>query len=162
MVDFSQLFHTGFVVPDVCAAMDEIGQQLGVTWAEVTEIDMTLATESGVIEPRMVFTYSREGPVHIELLQAVAGTPWTVATATPPIGRQAAHHVGLFSDDVAGESARLAASGAPRVVTYASSSEEARGFAYHRLACGLLVEIVDRARKPDFERWFAGGAFVPA
>ena len=34
MIDYQRLFHVGVRVPDLGAAMDEIGHSMGVTWAE--------------------------------------------------------------------------------------------------------------------------------
>ena len=36
MIDYQRLFHVGVRVPDLGAAMDEIGHSMGVTWAERT------------------------------------------------------------------------------------------------------------------------------
>ena len=33
MIDYQQIYHTGIRVPDLAAAMDEMGESLGVTWA---------------------------------------------------------------------------------------------------------------------------------
>ena len=162
MLDPANVFHTGFVVPDVDTAMDELGKAFDLDWAPVQHLTMRLRGPDGTFDADMTFTYSTQGPSHLELLAAVEGTPWNQGHAPHPVGLQAAHHVGVWSDDVVAESAALEASGAPLVVTYEHSGEGARGFAYHRLPSGLLVELVDVARKPDFDRWFAGGDFVTA
>jgi hypothetical protein len=156
----SDAFHTGFVVDDIRQGMEEFAAVLDLSWAPLTEITMRLRTPDGPIEPDMAFTYSVQGPHHIELLQAVPGTPWTVGSADGPVPRRAAHHIGIWSDDVAGDSARMEAAGAALVVTYDTDDGAVAGFAYHRLPSGQLVEFVDRRRQPAFERWFAGGSFV--
>ena len=33
MIDYQRIYHTGIRVPDLRAAMDELGPALGVTWA---------------------------------------------------------------------------------------------------------------------------------
>lgn len=161
MLNPADVFHTGFVVPDVESAMAELDATFDLTWAPVTRITMALRGPDGPFEAAMTFTYSVEEP-HLELLAAVEGTPWNQGQAPAPVGLQAAHHVGVWSDDVAGDSEALIAAGAPRLVTYDHKGDGALGFAYHRLPSGLLVELVDRARTADFQRWFAGGSFVPA
>lgn len=162
VLDPTDVFHTGFVVPDVEAAMAELAAVFDLTWAPVTRVTMTLRGADGPFDAAMTFTYSVQGPPHLELLAPVPGTPWNQADAPAPVGAQAAHHVGVWSDDLPGDSAAMEAAGAPRIVTYEHSGEGARGFAYHRLPSGLLVELVDRSRKPDFDRWFAGGSFTTA
>lgn len=162
MLDPSAVFHTGFVVADLERGMEEFAAVFDLTWAPVTRIEMNLRTPAGPIRPAMGFTYSVQGPHHIELLQEVAGTPWVVASADEPAPLRSAHHVGVWCDDVPGESARLSAAGAELVVTYDTSDGRVAGFAYHRLPSGQLVELVDASRRPDFDRWFAGGSFVAA
>lgn len=162
MLDPTDVFHTGFVVPDVDAAMEELGAVFGLSWAPVVRITMRLRGPDGPFDAAMTFTYSVQGPPHLELLGAVEGTPWNQSRGPEPVGLQAAHHVGVWSDDVAADSEAMTAAGAPLVVTYDHSGEGARGFAYHRLPSGLLVEVVDRSRAPDFQRWFEGGSFVTA
>lgn len=161
MLDPTDITHTGFVVDDVETSMAEMADVFDLSWAPLTHLDMRLRFADGVREVAMTFTYSVEVP-HLELLASVPGTPWVRGEAPAPVGLQAAHHIGLWSDDVAGDSADLEAQGAPRLVTYDHAGEGALGFAYHRMPSGLLVELVDRAREPDFERWYAGGSFVPA
>lgn len=161
VLDPTDVFHTGYVVADVEEAMAQLGRVFDLHWAPLTRITMNLRGPDGPIEPDMTFTYSVEEP-HLELLAPVEGTPWAQAEAPAPVGMQAAHHIGVWSSDVAGDSAALVAAGAPLIVTYDHAGEGALGFAYHRLPSGLLVELVDRAREPDFARWYAGGSFAPA
>ncbi len=120
---------------------------------------LDLRGPDGPFKADMVFTYSLESP-HIELLAAVEGTVWGPAQGPPGVGLQAAHHMGVWSDDVPGDSAALAAAGSPLLVTFDHEGEGAFGFAYHRMPSGLLVELVDRERMADFTRWFAGGSFI--
>lgn len=162
VLDPTDVFHTGFVVADVEAAMEELGRVFDLTWAPIHRASMRLRGADGPFDADMTFTYSIQGPPHLELLAAVEGTPWRQGSAPTPVGLQAAHHVGVWSDDVVADSEALEAAGAPRIVTYDHSGDGARGFAYHRLPSGLLVEIVDRSRKPDFDRWFAGESFTTA
>ena len=51
------------------------------------------------------FTYSAEGPQHIELLEGEPGSIWD-GRVTPGL-----HHIGVWSDDVAGETSRLVKEG---------------------------------------------------
>lgn len=158
MLQLGDVFHTGFVVDDIDAAMRELADVFGVTWTPLEERDMALRGPDGPMPITLRFTYTREGPHRLELLEAVAGTLWR----SPPAGvggPMAAHHVGVWCDDVPGVSRQLEDGGSPRLATYDSDRDDARGFAYHRLPGGTLVELVDSSRKPGFERWFAGGPF---
>lgn len=161
MLDPTDVSHTGFVVDDVEATMEELGGVMDLSWAPLTRLTMNLRFADGPRVVDMTFTYSVQEP-HLELLASVPDTPWVQSQGAAPIGLQAAHHIGMWSDDVAADSRDLETRGAPRLVTYEHDGEGAHGFAYHRMPSGLLVELVDRARVPDFERWYAGGSFVPA
>jgi hypothetical protein len=162
MLDARDVFHTGFVVADLERGMAEFAAAFDVTWAPIARIEMNLRTPQGPIRPAMAFTYSVQGPPHLELLQEVPGTPWVVGTGPDPLPVRSAHHVGVWCDDVPGTSARLSAAGAELLVTYDTEDGSVVGFAYHRLPSGQVVEIVDASRKAQFERWFAGGSFVAA
>lgn len=149
-------YHFGMVVEDIEQGLAQVGAALGLSWTELTEREMTLRTAEGTIRPRLRFAYSTTGTPHIELLEAVTGTPWEAG------GPGGWHHAGYWSEDLAADSARLAEQGAPRVVTYDSDREGPVGFAYHRLPTGQLVELVDASRREGFEAWFAGGEFADA
>ena len=105
--DYQQaLFHVGVRVPDLEAAMAELAADLGLTWAQVVERDQALWTkERGQHTVRLRFTYSCEGPQHVELLQGETGSMWDGADA-PGV-----HHQGVWVDDVAAEVERRVDSG---------------------------------------------------
>ena len=96
--DYQQaLFHVGVRVPDLEAAMAELTAGLGFTWAQVVERDQALWTpERGQHTVRLRFTYSCEGPQHVELLQGETGSMWDGGDA-PGV-----HHQGVWVDDVGG------------------------------------------------------------
>jgi hypothetical protein len=136
------LFHTGIVVDDLTAAKEEFGSLLGITWIEGGgEVPMLL--DDGPRLVRMAYAYSSVGPHHLELLQSVEGTVWTV-----PNGGHA-HHVGYWSDDVAETSASLSARGLPRVVNIGTFEEdEFPAGVYHQADNGLYLEVLSRSLRP--------------
>jgi hypothetical protein len=105
--DYQQaLFHVGVRVPDLEAGMAALTAGLGLTWAQVVERDQALWTpERGQHTVRLRFTYSCEGPQHVELLQGEAGSMWDAADA-PGV-----HHQGVWVDDVGAEVERFVATG---------------------------------------------------
>ncbi len=158
MMRADSAFHTGFVVTDVEAARDQLSKHLDVSWTPIEARQMPLRGPNGPMTVDLQFTYTTTGPHHLELLGSVPGTVWQ-APDLSDLSTTAAHHVGLWCADLAEESRRLVADGAPLLVTYDSGHDEAVGFAYHRLPSGLLLELVDVSRRPGFERWFEGGPF---
>jgi hypothetical protein len=156
MLEPSDLYHMGFVVPDLEAGMDEMGRAAGLRWASMQDTTLPLVGPDGPFDLHIRFTYSIDFP-HIELIESIPGSLWEGAPG------HAAHHLGYWTDDVAAASKRLETElGAPRLVTYATASGEPKGFAYHRLPSGMLIEVVDRARAAQFAEWFAGGEWAPA
>jgi hypothetical protein len=107
----------------------------------------------GVGESRIPlrFTYSAQGPQHIELLEGAPGSIWD--------GREAPglHHVGVWSDDVGGQTRALEARGWTVLMAQASPERNYGAFTYVQPPSGLIVELVWSAIEPMFARWFAGG-----
>ena len=106
LIDFQRLFHTGIRVTDLDKAMDEFGPSLGVAWAQPREGEQPVWTpETGLRSVPLRFTYSDEGPQHLELLEGAPGSIWD-ADGTPGV-----HHVGVWVDDVVAETEGLLRAG---------------------------------------------------
>lgn len=153
MIDYQDLFHVGIRVPDLEAAMDELGTSMGVTWAEPREnpAQSLWSPADGVQEIHLKFTYSAEGPQHIELLEGPPDTFWDGRGCT------GAHHVGLWTDDVGGETDALVAKG---WTLLGAQQDPAQGmgygvFTYLQPPTGLIVELVDRAVSDFFTQWWS-------
>lgn len=157
MIDYQRLFHVGIRVPDLEAAMDELGSGLGVTWAERREnpAQTLWSPEHGLQQLHLKYVYSAEGPQHIELLEGPAGSFWD--------GRQdsGAHHVGVWADSVTAETEALVAAGWKLVGAQRDPSDGGGYgvFSYVRPPSGLIVELVDSAVLPHFEQWW-GAALI--
>ncbi len=156
MVDYQNLFHVGIRVPDIADAMDELGNSMGVTWAAVREnpAQTLWSPENGLQEIHLKFVYSAEGPQHIELLEGPPDTFWDGRGCT------GAHHVGVWSNDVASDTDGLIASGWTLVGAQVDPAEH-NGygmFTYLQPPTGLIVELVDSSVRPHFEQWWAGTA----
>jgi hypothetical protein len=145
------VFHVGMVVADIDAAMRDLGTVLGVTWAPLQERDQVVRTGGGEVKTEHIrFTYSADEGMRLELIESREQAVWQPAAAG------LIHHVGAYADDLVVESQRLIADGA--VLEFAGGSREApAGFAYHVVPGGLRVELVDGARKEQFQRWWSGG-----
>ena len=83
MIGYQDLFHVGIRVPDLDEAMTEHGDALDVTWAEVRETEQQVWTpDGGLQQVPLRFTYSAEGPQHIELLEGALALTARRAIAT--------------------------------------------------------------------------------
>jgi catechol 2,3-dioxygenase-like lactoylglutathione lyase family enzyme len=151
-VDYGRCYHQGIRVPNLEAAMADMGDALGVTWCEPQQSEQQVWLP-GVGESRIPlrFTYSAQGPQHIELLEGAPGSIWD--------GREAPglHHVGVWSDDVGEQTRALEARGWTVLMAQASPERNYGAFTYVQPPSGLIVELVWSAIEPMFARWFAGG-----
>lgn len=161
MLSVADIYHTGFVVADLEAAMAELTTVFGVSWTAVEDREMPVLTSAGPLVAQLRFVYSQGGTPRLELLEPVAGTVWEQPVAAAA-GFGAAHHVGVWADDLVARSEELEAAGFPRVLTYDDGSCRAVRFAYHQLPSGALVELVDATRRPELEAWFEGAPYPAA
>jgi hypothetical protein len=146
MLGTLDVFHVGLVVADIRAAMDEIGANLAIGWAPVQQRTQKVRTASGETraEP-IIFTYSSDGPPHIELIQPEARSVWAI---TPP---GCLHHIGAYADDI-----RMPPGTGLSLEFGGGHGEVPVGFAYYSSPYGVRVELVDESRRAQFTDWFAG------
>jgi catechol 2,3-dioxygenase-like lactoylglutathione lyase family enzyme len=151
-VDYSRCYHQGVRVPDLRVAMDELGRSLGITWCEPQQREQAVwLPDVGATTIPLKFTYSAEGPQHVELLEGAPGSVWD--------GREqpGLHHVGVWSDDVRADTEAMLAAGWTLRLAQTSPDDGYGVFTYVQPPSGLLVEFVSSAVAPMFDRWFAGG-----
>lgn len=134
-------YHTGIVVPDMAAAAERLTAAAGYHWTKPVEALMPVTTAGGDYEVPIKFVYSIEAP-HLEVVQEVPGTLWTAQ----PGG--AAHHLGYWVDDITAAAAALKSAGYQLEARPAGA--ELTTFAYFLDPAGVRIEIVDRARFPDW------------
>lgn len=143
----ARVYHVGFVVPALDAAMTKLGEALGIVFTEPMNLPFTkLQTPDGERDVALRFAYSTR-PVHIELIAAAPGTLWDFAT------QERGHHVGVWADDVESEATRLESLGMPRV-WWASDLEGRPAFSYHETPFGFYIELVGAAAKAFYPDWF--------
>lgn len=153
MIDYQRLYHTGIRVPDLDAAMSEMGPMLGVTWAAVRETDAqsVWTPDRGQHAVPLRYVYSCEGPQHVELLEGVPGSVW-YGGDEPGV-----HHVGIWVDDVGAET-RACVDAGWTVAAAQSSPEDGYGvFTYVVPPSGPIIELVAAALEPSFETWWSAG-----
>jgi len=152
MITYQNCYHEGVRVPDLDAAMEELGASLGLTWCEPQQREQPVwLAGSGETTIPLRFTYSTEGPRHVELLEGAPDSIWD--------GRDAPglHHIGLWSDDVRADTEALIAQGWTVLLGQRPPEDGYGAFTYVQPPSGLIVEFVTTAVRPMFERWFAGG-----
>lgn len=141
VVNHADLFHTGIVVDDLDSAKEELGAMLGATWRE-GGAEVRLTDVTGVRTVATAYALSTSGPHHIELVQSIPDTLWSV------VAPGHAHHLGYWVDDVASAAAELERAGAAQVASIAVNDGRPPMCTYHRSGSGLFLEIVDRRMRP--------------
>ncbi|WP_416967988.1 VOC family protein [Streptomyces sp. 4F14] len=131
-------FHTGIVVPDIEAWKTRLTDTAGHRWTRTLTGEVRVRLADGDHDLALTYAYSLDAP-HLELVQEIPGTPW----------RAGAHHIAYLVDDLLAASKSLEAAGFPREACALVEGQPAI-FAYHLNPAGVRIEIVDRARMPDF------------
>ncbi|MEQ8716333.1 MAG: VOC family protein [Acidimicrobiales bacterium] len=155
MFQMTEPFHVGVIVADLEAAMAHYSRATGLTWHSIQERDVTLRVGDDLVDTHVIFDYSVEGPVQLELIQGLPGTPWDAAV------HGGLDHSGHWSDDLAGDTAAVLSRGWEFL--YSGTDDGAMaGFCFFMTPTGQRVELLDTSMRPMFERWFAGGDFDEA
>lgn len=152
MIELSSCYHHGILVADLDAAMEELGVTMGASWCTPVEAPQQVwMPDRGEVTLPLRFTYSAQGPVHLELVQGAPGTIWD-GVAHPGL-----HHMGMWCDDVASSTRALLDVGWHVVLAQAPPERGYGVFTYVRPPSGLVVELVSTVVRPAFERWWGGG-----
>jgi len=140
--DGDGVFQVAIIVDELEPAMEELHRSLGLDWGAAREGQL------GDAGYRLAF--SRQGPPHIELIEAPPGGPWQRS----PDGRMRIDHLQWWSDDLDADTRRLESEGAS--VDY-DGVAHGHGFRYFRLASGLRIELIedrDGAKRANYRaRW---------
>lgn len=144
-------YHTGIIVPDLEEAMARLSALAGYRWITPVSYTLPFRTASGTRELTSTFVYSLQAP-HLELVQEVPATPWAAVPGN------AVHHLGYWTDDLAGTAQWLEDNGFTFEATADTAPPGLALFAYYVDAAGTRVEIVDRALFPDFPAFLRSAA----
>lgn len=149
MKAFEKLYHHGIIVDDIDAAMTDLGKGLGVDWAPVRQFDpiRVWLPETGWSEAHLEVTYSRQGPIHVELIQARPGGAYDALRAV------SAAHVGAWSDDVGADVEALLAEGWRLIAAGASPKHRYGQMAYLAREGRPVLELVGEPVRPMIEAW---------
>jgi hypothetical protein len=135
------LYHVGVVVPDVRAAMEQYTAALGFSWSAIGDTTLDVVVDGRPRQARIAATYSQEGPPYLELVEERSGGVW----AAEALGL---HHVGLWTEDLAGSIRTLEAAGFPGRVRHDPQVPGEALFSYHSAGPGLWWELVSTAFRP--------------
>jgi hypothetical protein len=141
-------FHFGIVTDDLGVSMRHLSQSLGFTWTEPSSGGMLFHDVDGRPQPQPLSCISREGPIHLDLIQGAPGSIW--AAQGPRL-----HHFAYWTDDLVGDIDRLAADGWRLELTKPDVTGSPTQFAYLVRADGFRVELIDVAGKEAYAQRLA-------
>jgi hypothetical protein len=136
-------FHIGITTDDLGASMRDLAHALGVTWTEPSAGEGLFHTVDGVPQPRPTSCVSREGPIHLDLIEGKPGTIWQTTGAR-------LHHFAYWTDDLAGDVTRLEAGGWRLEMTMPAEDGSPTLFAYLVRSDGFRLELIDSAGRADY------------
>jgi hypothetical protein len=142
-------FHVGIVVDDLEGTLAQLSDLFGYQWCEQIAAPTPVALPAGDTVVDFRFAYSMNAP-RLEIIQSIPGTLWT------PVAGSGLHHVGYWSDDVAGDAAALEARGIPREAA-GTRPDGTVSWAYHRAESGPRIELVTSDLRPLLEQYWATG-----
>lgn len=150
MIRHEDIHHIAFVAPDLRRGMDEVGEVYGVEWTTPRHMELRVRDHRGVRALSLSVVYSRQGPLFLEVLQAVPDSVW----AAQPGSRL--HHVGVHVDDVEAEIERLEGLGQALEAAGVGPDGRTGGWAYLQGPLALRVEIMDIRGREATARWASG------
>lgn len=136
-------FHIGITTDDIGASMHELAGALGVSWTTPTATPGLFHTVDGVPQPRPKSCISREGSIHIDLIEGKPGTVWE---STGP----RLHHFAFWTDDLEGDVACLEKQGWLLEMTRPDADGRPTLFAYLIRDDGFRIELIDAINRADY------------
>jgi catechol 2,3-dioxygenase-like lactoylglutathione lyase family enzyme len=148
------IYHVGLVVPQLEAAIEQYSKALGVTfrppvsrtYGKVDQHATDGHVYNGPFEGR--FTYSVEGPPHIELMEASGEGIWAAT------GEQRFHHFGMWSDNPQAQAQKMERIGF-RWEAKLYSDDGSIPIVFVRKD-DIRIELLSENRKPNFRAWVEG------
>ena len=147
--DVGAIYHVGYVVENLNDAMVQFSEAIGVRFVDHFVTATYRDAGNSIVTVELHTSFSLDGPTHLELIEAMPGSIWEIGSG-PGL-----HHIGLWTDDVPAEAARLARAGLTAVASSVDPDDEASPgyFSYHRNPQGSLVEIVDIGMQQGMRDW---------
>jgi hypothetical protein len=141
-------FHIGIVTGDLGASMKLLSAALGVTWTAPGSGGAVFTGTDGSPQPQPVSCISREGPVHMDLIQGEPGSLWAA-----PDGRPRVHHFAYWTGDLEGDIGRLSKDGWQLELTLPDDDNgRPTVFAYLIRDDGFRLELIDEAGRDTYAR----------
>jgi catechol 2,3-dioxygenase-like lactoylglutathione lyase family enzyme len=152
--DVSAIYHVGYVVENLNDAMGQFSEAIGARFVDHFVTTRYRDASNSIVTVELHTSFSLDGPTHIELIEAKPGSIWDIGSG-PGL-----HHIGLWTDDVPAEAARLVRAGLTAVASSMDPDDESSPgyFSYHRNPQGNMIELVDINKQQGMRDWIGASA----
>jgi hypothetical protein len=154
-VDLTEFWHVGMRVINLEAAREELSASFGLSWTVPIKVPMNVWTpQQGYNDLELEVCFSREGPIHLELMQGSPGSYYETNASNAGL-----HHLGIWVEDVTESAHELVHRGWAVELAGKSPADGYGSFAFIRSAGGAVVEPQSyrNGAKERMARWFATG-----
>jgi catechol 2,3-dioxygenase-like lactoylglutathione lyase family enzyme len=147
------LNHVAMLVEDLTEGIKRYSEILGVRFRPPNIARFAAVEENGVSAPAdLLMTYSMEGPVYVELMQAMGTGVWSSAHGF------GLHHIGGYVSDLPQHMRRVELAGLkPEASVYTPGGELLLSYLRPEGLMGTRYELLSEKLKPGWTRWVAGG-----
>ena len=150
MIRYEDIHHIAFVTADLQRGMEEVGEVYGVEWTTPRHLELPVRDSRGDRTLNLSVVYSQQGPLFLEVLQAVPDSVWALTPGSH------LHHIGVHVDDVEAEIERLEGLGQAIEAAGIGPGGRLNGWAYLQSEQALRVEIMDISGREGTARWARG------
>jgi catechol 2,3-dioxygenase-like lactoylglutathione lyase family enzyme len=143
-------FHVGILVPDLDAAMARFSEVLGLEFVEPANLHTEVEEADRTVIVDGQFTFSRQGPPYIELIQASG-------TGTHGLHNGIGlHHIGAWVDDAEEHIKQMAQAGVATEGVFRAEGHVIGAFYKPADLLGVRYEISPKAVMGNWEAWLHG------
>jgi catechol 2,3-dioxygenase-like lactoylglutathione lyase family enzyme len=148
------LNHIGILVAELEEGIARYSDILGVRFRPPNLAKFASLEQDGVRAPaELLMTYSMQGPVYVELMQATGDGVWSARHG------YGLHHIGGFVSDIPEHMRRLVGAGlAPEASAFTPGGELLLSYFHPGGLMGARYELLSDKLKPGWSAWVAGGA----
>ena len=150
MIRYEDIHHIAFVASDLQRGMEEVGEVYGVSWTTPRHLELPVRDSRGDRMLNLSVVYSQEGPLFLEVLQAVPDSVWALTPGSH------LHHIGVHVDDVEAEIERLEGLGQAIEAAGIGPGGRLNSWAYLSSPQALRVEIMDISGREATAQWARG------
>ena len=145
------MFHVGILVPNMTDAAERFSDVLGLDFVEPIRVHVPDLDEGDTVQPWDVhLTYSTQGPMHVELIEAAGHGAYGLQHGS------GLHHIGAWCEDIKERIAELGKLQVSTEAVFRSGDEVLGAFFRPASLLGTRFEISPTSIREDWAAWLRG------